>query len=86
MSAIGSRLHRVSNTLKFNKLIKNYKYRHKVKPGITGLAQVLGYVGAAENIQKMKARINMDIFYARHWSPKFDMVILFRTICKTLGL
>ena len=86
MSVIGPRPHMVSDNLKFDELIKNYNYRHKVKPGITGLAQVLGYVGAAENIQKMKARINMDIFYARHWSPKFDMVILFRTICKTLGL
>lgn len=85
MSVIGPRPHMVSDNLKFDELIKNYNYRHKVKPGITGLAQVLGYVGAAEDVQQMKARINMDIFYARHWSARFDMVILFRTIFKTLG-
>jgi putative colanic acid biosysnthesis UDP-glucose lipid carrier transferase len=86
MSVIGPRPHMVSDNLKFDELIKNYNYRHKVKPGITGLAQVLGYVGAVEDIQNMKARINLDIFYARHWSPKFDMAILFRTIFKTLGI
>ena len=86
MSVIGPRPHMVSDNIKFDELIKNYNYRHKVKPGITGLAQVLGYVGATEDLQQMKARVNMDIFYARHWSPKFDIVILFRTIFKTLGI
>ncbi|MFM6924768.1 MAG: sugar transferase [Ferruginibacter sp.] len=86
MSVIGPRPHMVSDNLKFDELIKNYSYRHKVKPGITGLAQVLGYVGAVEETQEMKARVNMDIFYARHWSLKFDLVILFRTILKKLGI
>lgn len=86
MSVIGPRPHMVSDNLKFDELIKNYNYRHKVKPGITGLAQVLGYVGAVEDTEEMKARVNMDIFYARHWSLKFDIVILFRTILKTLGI
>ena len=86
MSVIGPRPHMVSDNLKFDELIKNYNYRHKVKPGITGLAQVLGYVGPTEDLQQMKARVNMDIFYARHWSPKFDIVILFRTIFKPLGI
>jgi len=86
MSVIGPRPHMVSDNMKFDELIKNYNYRHKVKPGITGLAQVLGYVGAVEDIQEMKARVNMDIFYARHWSARFDLVILFRTIFKTLEM
>ena len=86
MSIIGPRPHMVSDNVKFDELIRNYAYRHKVKPGITGLAQVLGYIGAVENLQKMEARVNMDIFYARHWSPKLDIVILYRTICKTLGM
>jgi putative colanic acid biosynthesis UDP-glucose lipid carrier transferase len=85
MSVIGPRPHMVSDNMKFDELIKNYNYRHKVKPGITGLAQVLGYVGAVEDVDEMKARVNMDIFYARHWSAKLDIVILFRTILKTLG-
>jgi putative colanic acid biosynthesis UDP-glucose lipid carrier transferase len=86
MSVIGPRPHMVSDNIKFDELIKNYSYRHKVKPGITGLAQVLGYVGTIDDVQKMKARVNMDIFYARHWSPRFDVVILFRTVFKTLGI
>jgi putative colanic acid biosynthesis UDP-glucose lipid carrier transferase len=86
MSIIGPRPHMVSDNVKFDELIRNYGYRHKVKPGITGLAQVLGYTGPVENLQKMEARVNMDIFYARHWSPKLDIVILYRTICKTLGM
>ena len=87
MSVIGPRPHMVSDNVKFDELIKNYAYRHKVKPGITGLAQVLGYVGpVADDVKKMEARVNMDIFYARHWSMKFDMIIFYRTICRTLGM
>jgi putative colanic acid biosynthesis UDP-glucose lipid carrier transferase len=86
MSVIGPRPHMVSDNIKFDELIKNYNYRHKVKPGITGLAQILGYVGTAEDVQKMKARVNMDIFYARHWSVKMDIAILLRTLTKATGL
>jgi len=86
MSIIGPRPHMVSDNIKFDELIRNYAFRHKVKPGITGLAQILGYIGPVESLQKMEARVNMDIFYTRHWSPKLDIVILYRTICKTLGM
>ena len=85
MSLIGPRPHMVSDNVKFDGLIKNYSYRHRVKPGITGLAQVLGYVGEIDHVEKMESRVNMDIFYARHWSLKLDLVILFRTVSKTLG-
>jgi putative colanic acid biosysnthesis UDP-glucose lipid carrier transferase len=86
MSLIGPRPHMVSDNIKFDELIKHYGYRHKVKPGITGLAQVLGYLGPADNLQQMEARVNMDIFYARHWSVKLDTLILFRTILKTISI
>jgi putative colanic acid biosysnthesis UDP-glucose lipid carrier transferase len=86
MSVIGPRPHMVSDNIKFDELIKNYAYRHKVKPGITGLAQILGYLGPTDNLQKMEARVNMDIFYARHWSAKLDIIILYRTLCKSLGM
>jgi lipopolysaccharide/colanic/teichoic acid biosynthesis glycosyltransferase len=86
MSIIGPRPHMVSENAKFDPLIKNYAYRHKVKPGITGLAQVMGYVGETDDIAKMKGRVNMDIFYVRHWSPKLDIAILYRTIGKSLGI
>lgn len=86
MSLVGPRPHMVSDNIRFDTLIKNYSYRSKVKPGITGLAQAMGYVGETHDIEKMKARVNMDIHYLRHWSLKLDMAILYRTICKTFGL
>jgi lipopolysaccharide/colanic/teichoic acid biosynthesis glycosyltransferase len=84
MSVIGPRPHMISDNVKYEKNIDGYFFRHKVKPGITGLAQVLGYVGCAEDLQQMKDRVNMDIFYMRHWSFKLDMIILYRTIFKAL--
>ncbi|MBL7703087.1 MAG: sugar transferase [Ferruginibacter sp.] len=86
MSLIGPRPHMISDNLKFDDLIKNYDLRHKVKPGITGLAQVMGYLGPTESLQEMEARVNLDIYYTRHWSPRIDIIILFRTILKTLGI
>ncbi len=85
MSLIGPRPHMVSDNLKYDELIKNYSYRNKVKPGITGLAQVMGYVGRTDDINKMKSRVNMDIFYLRHWSLKMDMSIMLRTLTKAMG-
>jgi len=82
MSLVGPRPHMVADNIKYENEINDYFYRHKVKPGITGLAQVLGYVGPAENIQQMKDRVHMDIFYTRHWSVKLDIIILFRTLFK----
>ncbi len=85
MSVIGPRPHMVSDNINYDQMIKNYAYRHKIKPGITGLAQILGYVGLVDDQQKLEARVNIDIFYARHWSPKLDIVIFFRTIKKIAG-
>ncbi len=84
MSLIGPRPHMVSENVKFDGLIKNYSARHKVKPGLTGLAQVMGYIGETDQLHKMKARVNMDLFYIRNWSVKLDLLILYRTFCKTL--
>jgi putative colanic acid biosysnthesis UDP-glucose lipid carrier transferase len=80
MSVIGPRPHMVSDNLRYQEQIDHYAYRHKIKPGITGLAQVLGYVGATENIQKIKERVGMDIFYLRHWSFRLDLLITWKTI------
>ena len=84
MSVVGPRPHMVSDNISYDCLIKNYAYRHKVKPGITGLAQVLGFVGPVDEIQKLEARVNIDIFYVRHWSPTLDWVIFHRTIKKIM--
>ncbi|HMC99228.1 MAG TPA: sugar transferase [Ferruginibacter sp.] len=84
MSVIGPRPHMVSDNISYDRQIKNYAYRHKVKPGITGLAQVLGFVGPVDDLQKLEARVNIDIFYVRHWSSKLDRVIFFRTMKKII--
>ncbi len=87
MSVVGPRPHMVSDNLRFSDEIPFYHYRHKVKPGITGLSQVLGYVGTTEgDPQKIKDRVRLDLFYWRHWSLRMDGIILLRTFRKMLGL
>src|SRR5205085_1361107 len=85
MSVVGPRPHMVSDNMKYEEQVNYYFYRHKVKPGITGLAQIMGYVGSADSTQKMQERVSMDIFYLRHWSFRLDIMILFRTIGKAFG-
>ncbi|MFS8083118.1 MAG: sugar transferase, partial [Ginsengibacter sp.] len=82
MSVIGPRPHMISDNLNYDKMIDHYSYRSTVKPGIAGLAQVMGLCGRITNINTMKNRVNMDNFYIRHWSLKLDMIILYRTIFK----
>ena len=85
MSVVGPRPHMLSDNLKYTALIDAYDFRHKVKPGITGLAQVMGYVGTTDDVREMKSRVNMDIFYSRHWSIRMDLVILLKTITRMVG-
>jgi lipopolysaccharide/colanic/teichoic acid biosynthesis glycosyltransferase len=85
MSFIGPRPHMVSDNNKYEELIEFYDYRHKVKPGITGLSQAMGYVGETRNIQAMRDRVQLDIFYVRHWSLSLDLKILWHTIRKIAG-
>ncbi len=80
MSVVGPRPHAVSHNEMYRKVIKGYMIRHKVKPGITGWAQVNGLRGETETLDKMKARIDYDIQYLRNWSPALDTYIIFRTI------
>ena len=85
MSLIGPRPHMVSDNNKYEDLIEHYEYRHRVKPGITGLSQAMGYVGETRNIQAMKDRVLLDIFYVRHWSLRLDLKILWYTFRKIAG-
>jgi Undecaprenyl-phosphate glucose phosphotransferase len=66
-------------------LVDEYSFRHRVKPGITGLAQVNGYRGAIDTPEHLRARIDYDLYYIDHWSLWLDIKILFRTaaICFT---
>jgi len=80
MSVVGPRPHAIAHNETYRKLIKGYMVRHKVRPGITGLAQVRGLRGETETLDKMQARIDCDLDYLRHWSMALDMKIIFKTI------
>jgi putative colanic acid biosynthesis UDP-glucose lipid carrier transferase len=80
MSIVGPRPHAVAHNEMYRKLIKSYMIRHKVRPGITGWAQVNGLRGETETVDKMKARIEYDLDYLRHWSLRLDLQIIWRTI------
>jgi putative colanic acid biosynthesis UDP-glucose lipid carrier transferase len=80
MSIVGPRPHAVAHNEMYRKLVKSYMVRHKVRPGITGWAQVNGLRGETETVEKMKARIEYDLDYLRHWSLRLDLQIIWRTI------
>ncbi len=80
MSLVGPRPHAVAHNELYRKLIKGYMVRHKVRPGITGWAQVNGLRGETDTVDKMEARIRYDLDYLRHWSLGLDLTILIRTV------
>jgi putative colanic acid biosysnthesis UDP-glucose lipid carrier transferase len=80
MSIVGPRPHAVAHNEQYRKLIKGYMLRHKVKPGITGWAQVNGLRGETETLDKMEARIRYDLDYLRSWSLWLDLWIILRTV------
>jgi len=80
MSIVGPRPHAVAHNEQYRKLIKGYMLRHKVKPGITGWAQVNGLRGETDTLDKMEARINYDLDYLRTWSLWLDLWIIVRTV------
>jgi putative colanic acid biosysnthesis UDP-glucose lipid carrier transferase len=80
MSLVGPRPHAVAHNELYRKLIKGYMMRHKVKPGITGWAQVNGLRGETDTLEKMETRIEYDLDYLRHWSLMLDLQIITRTL------
>ena len=85
MSLVGPRPHAIAHNEEYRRLIKGYMVRHKVLPGITGLAQVNGCRGETVRLEDMKARIEYDLDYLRQWKPTLDIKILFRTALQVLG-
>lgn len=79
MSIVGPRPHAVAHNELYRSLIKGYMIRHKVKPGITGWAQVNGYRGETDKLEKMQSRIDFDLDYLRNWSLRLDLKIMLRT-------
>jgi len=85
MSLVGPRPHAVAHNEQYRRLIKGYMIRHKVRPGITGLAQVNGCRGETAELSQMESRVRYDLDYLRHWSPTLDIKILILTALRLFG-
>jgi len=84
MSLVGPRPHAVAHNEEYRKLIKGYMMRHKVPPGITGLAQIKGFRGETARVEDMRARVECDLEYVRNWTPLLDIKILALTAIRLL--
>ncbi|MFT4115695.1 undecaprenyl-phosphate glucose phosphotransferase [Bradyrhizobium sp.] len=84
MSLVGPRPHATSHNSEYEKLIANYAFRHHVKPGLTGWAQVNGCRGETSKIEQMKQRVEHDLWYINNWSPWLDLKIVLQTVLVTL--
>ncbi|MEH6396905.1 undecaprenyl-phosphate glucose phosphotransferase [Pseudoalteromonas sp.] len=82
MSIVGPRPHAVSHNEEYRKKVEFYMLRHKAKPGITGWAQINGWRGETDTLEKMSKRVEHDLQYIKHWSLWFDIKIIFLTIFK----
>jgi putative colanic acid biosynthesis UDP-glucose lipid carrier transferase len=80
MSMVGPRPHAIEHNTDYDKRIHSYMTRHRIKPGITGLAQINGYRGETDTLDKMKKRVEYDMQYINNWSFWLDMEILLKTI------
>jgi putative colanic acid biosynthesis UDP-glucose lipid carrier transferase len=85
MSLVGPRPHAAAHNEQYRKMIAGYMLRHKVKPGITGLAQVRGWRGETDTLDKMQRRVECDHEYIREWSLWLDVNILVRTLFVVLA-
>ncbi|RXH09190.1 undecaprenyl-phosphate glucose phosphotransferase [Bradyrhizobium guangzhouense] len=79
MSLVGPRPHAAAHNTEYEQIIGNYAFRHHVKPGITGWAQVNGYRGETKKLELMAKRVEFDLWYIDNWSVWLDVVILLRT-------
>ncbi|MCC4264583.1 undecaprenyl-phosphate glucose phosphotransferase [Oceanimonas baumannii] len=82
MSIVGPRPHALAHNEYYKDLVESYMRRHKVKPGITGWAQVHGFRGETDTIEKMEGRVEHDLWYIDNWSLWLDLRIIFWTIFK----
>lgn len=80
MSVVGPRPHALAHNQQYRDLVKAYMVRHKVRPGITGWAQINGHRGETDTLDKMKARVEYDLQYLRNWSLRLDLQIIARTV------
>lgn len=85
MSMVGPRPHAVQHNKLYSKQINAYLCRHRIKPGITGLAQVRGYRGETEELELMSKRVDSDLEYINNWSVALDLIIMVRTALTLLS-
>lgn len=85
MSIVGPRPHAVAHNEQYRKLISGYMLRHKVRPGITGWAQVNGFRGETNTIEKMEKRVKYDLDYIHNWSIWLDIKIIIKTAISTFA-
>ncbi|SFP81581.1 undecaprenyl-phosphate galactose phosphotransferase/putative colanic acid biosysnthesis UDP-glucose lipid carrier transferase [Bradyrhizobium sp. Ghvi] len=85
MSLVGPRPHAAAHNSEYEQIIGNYAFRHHVKPGITGWAQVNGYRGETQSLQLMEKRIEYDLWYINNWTLWLDLIILFKTTLVSFG-
>ena len=84
MSIVGPRPHAIVHNELYKSQIDNYMKRHKVKPGITGWAQINGFRGETDTLEKMQKRVEFDLYYIEHWSIVFDLKIILLTIAQVI--
>ena len=80
MSIVGPRPHPLKLNNDYRNKVTSFDKRHRFKPGITGLAQSLGYSGFISSLNDMNDRVKLDVFYFKNWSIFFDLKIVFRTV------
>lgn len=85
MSLVGPRPHAAAHNTEYEQIIGNYAFRHHVKPGITGWAQVNGYRGETSTIDLMEKRVELDLWYINNWSLWLDFLIIMRTTLVSLA-
>jgi len=82
MSVVGPRPHAVEHDELYKDLVQNYMYRYRIKPGITGWAQVNGFRGETDRLEKMVGRVACDLYYMRNWTFSLDVKIVMLTFMK----
>jgi Undecaprenyl-phosphate glucose phosphotransferase len=83
MSLVGPRPHAIAHNNEYQAVVSNYAFRHHVKPGITGWAQVNGFRGETQTVDIMAKRVELDLWYINHWSLWLDMRIMIKTVLMT---
>jgi undecaprenyl-phosphate galactose phosphotransferase/putative colanic acid biosynthesis UDP-glucose lipid carrier transferase len=81
---VGPRPHALAHDSHYGAIVAEYAFRHHVKPGITGWAQVNGYRGETPQLEQMKCRVEHDLWYINNWSLALDLKILFQTCLETV--